>query len=419
MISTLSSWLSLSDNRAKLFAALTVVLFATAGVGALTAPDGPHLTVDQQRPANNTYIALQGYQHEGRAIEVNPAGKIVWQYTKADDVFDIEALGPNRVQIATAEEIPDESCPAKYRNDGYENCVRDSLRIVEKSTKKTLWNYSWYDAKLQHHELHDADHYVVDGEDRWVMVDMGNNRVFAVNRDKQIVWQWNATDTYEFPKGMDKEGDWTHVNDVDRIRPGVFRISLRNFDTVADLHVQENGSVTVTPVVGPNSYSKSGKILYEQHNPDTLANDTLLVADSEHDRVVEIRNNTTTWTYGGSGMFDWPRDADRLSNGHTLITDSYNDRVVEIDQNGKVVWAIKTGSLPYEADRVPGEGSNGPTASQLGIPNRTEGASVVNERVDWGVAMAKYVLPNDLAQQLVTMLFGLLALVGAVIERLR
>ncbi len=419
MISTLSSWLSLSDNRAKLFAALAVVLFATAGVGALTEQKRPYLTVDTQRPSHNTLIALQGYQHEGRAIEVNPAGKIVWQYTKPDDVFDVEALGPNRVQIATADEISDENCPTKYRNDGYDNCVRDSLRIVEKSTKKTLWNYSWYDAKLHAHELHDADHYVVNGEDRWVMVDMGNDRVFAVNRDKQIVWQWNATDRYTFPDGMDEEGDWTHVNDVDRLRPGVFRISLRNFDTVADLHVQKNGSVSVVPVVGPDNYSESGKILYEQHNPDTLANGTLLVADSEHDRVVEIRNNTTVWQYGGSGMFDWPRDADRLRNGHTLITDSYNDRVVEIDRKGKVVWAIDTGSLPYEADRLPGEGSNGPTASKIGIPNRTQKTSVVDKRVGWGIAMAKYVLPNNLAQQLVTMIFGLLAVVGTVIERLR
>ncbi len=419
MISTLSSWLSLSDNRAKLFAVLAVILFASAGVGALTEHKQPYLTVDTQHPSRNTLIALQGYQHEGRAIEVNPAGNIVWQYTKPDDVFDVEALGPNRIQMATANDISDENCPTKYQNDGYKNCVQDSLLIVQKNTKKVLWNYSWYDAKLHNHELHDADHYTVNGKDRWVMVDMGNDRVFAVNRDKQIVWQWNATDTYTFPDGMDKEGDWTHVNDVDRIRPGVFRISLRNFDTVADLHVHKNGSIRVVPVVGPNSYSTPGKILYEQHNPDTLANHTLLVADSEHDRVVEIQNNTTVWTYGGSGMFDWPRDADRLRNGHTLITDSYNDRVVEINRKGKVVWAIKTGSLPYEADRLPGEGSHGPTASQIGIPNRTQKTDVVNKRVGWGIAMAKYVLPNNLAQQLVTMLFGLLALVGTAVEHLR
>jgi hypothetical protein len=417
VISALSSWLSTSDNRAKLFAALAVVLFATAGVGALTAQDSPYLSVDEQRPATNTLIALQGYQHEGRAIEVNPAGKVVWEYTDADDVFDVEALGKNQVQIAVADELPDSDCPSKYQDDGYDNCVRNSLRVVAQDTNETLWEYSWFDAKLHAHELHDADHYVVNGKDRWVMVDMGNDRVFAVNRDKEVLWQWNATDRYDPPEGMDEEGDWTHVNDVDRIRPGVFRISLRNFDTVADLHV-ENGSVRLEPVVGPDSYSKPGKILYEQHNPDTLG-DTLLVADSEHNRIVEIRNGTLVWEYGGSGVFDWPRDADRLRNGHTLVADSYNDRVVELNAAGEIVWSVETGSLPYEADRLPGEGSNGPTAREAEIPNRTQETSVVHERVAWGIAMAKYVVPNDLAQQLVIVLFGLLALVGTAVERWR
>lgn len=417
MISALSSWLSTSDNRAKLFAALAVVLFATAGVGALTAQDSPYLSVDEQRPATNTLIALQGYQHEGRAIEVNPAGKIVWEYTEADDVFDVEALGKNRVQIAVADELPDAECPSEYRDDGYDNCVRNSLRVVAQDTNETLWEYSWFDAKLHAHELHDADHYVVNGKDRWVMVDMGNDRVFAVNRDKETLWQWNATERYDFPEGMDEEGDWTHVNDVDRIRPGVFRISLRNFDTVADLHV-ENGSARLEPVVGPNSYSESGKVLYEQHNPDTLG-DTLLVADSEHDRIVEIRNGTLVWEYGGSGVFDWPRDADRLRNGHTLVADSYNDRVVELNEKGEIVWSVETGSLPYEADRLPGEGSDGPTAREAGIPNRTDETSVVNERVSWGIAMAKYVVPDSLAQELVVILLGVMALVGTAVERWR
>ncbi|GKZ14278.1 hypothetical protein [Haladaptatus sp. T7] len=417
MISALSSWLSTSDNRAKLFAALAVVLFATAGVGALTTHDRPSLSVDEQRPANNTLIALQGYQHEGRAIEVNPAGETVWEYTEADDVFDVEALGTNRVQIAVADELPDSDCPTEYRDDGYDNCVRNSLRVVAQDTNETLWEYSWFDAKLHAHELHDADHYVVNGEDRWVMVDMGNDRVFAVNRDKEILWQWNATDRYDRPEGMDEEGDWTHVNDVDRIRPGVFRISIRNFDTVADLHV-ENGSAHLEPVVGPDSYSASGDILYEQHNPDTLG-DTLLVADSEHDRIVEIRNGSVVWEYGGSGVFDWPRDADRLPNGHTLVADSYNDRVVELNEKGEIVWSVETGSLPYEADRLPGEGSDGPTASEAGIPNRTQEASPVNERVAWGISMAKYVVPNNLAQELVIIVFGLLALVGTAVERWR
>ncbi|WP_458206877.1 hypothetical protein [Haladaptatus sp. NG-SE-30] len=430
MISTLVAWLSVSDNRAKLFAFLAVSLFAVAGVGALSAPDRPFLTTDEERPTNNTLVALQGYEHEGRAIEVNPEGEVVWEYAKADDVFDVEPLGPNRVQIAVADELPDEQCPPRFRDDGHENCVRNALRIIDRNTKATLWEYAWFDAKLHAHELHDADHYSVDGDDRWVLVDMGNDRVFAVNREKEVLWQWNATDRYQRPQKLGPEGDWTHANDVDRVEPGVFRVSLRNFDTVVDLHVESDAtgneaeSVRVERVVGPDSFSKRGDILHEQHNPDTLDDpdtpgDTLLVADSEHDRVVEIRNGELVWEYGGSAVFDWPRDADRLSNGHTLVTDSYNDRVVEVDENGEIVWAIETGSLPYEADRLPGEGSDGQTAGEVGIPNRTQDASVVRERGAWAISMAKYVGPDSLAEQLFVVVLGLLALVGVAIERWR
>ena len=424
--SAIVTWFTTYGSRQKLFTALGVVLLAVATIGTLTAPAEPRLTVDDDRPQNNTLIALQGYQHEGKILEITPSGETVWEYVKADDVFDVEVLGDGRVQAAIADEIPDGDCPKRYRNDGYKNCVRNSLRIIDKETKETLWEYAWFDAKLRAHELHDADRYTVNGETRWVLVDMGNDRVFAVNRSKKIVWQWNATDRYNRPEGMGREGDWTHMNDVDRVGPNTFRVSLRNFDTVIDLHIErgrshENRSIRAVPVVGPDNFDKRGDVLYEQHNPDTLNDGTLLVADSENDRVVEV--NTTTgrvvWEYGGSSTFNWPRDADRLKNGHTLITDSYNDRIVEVDEDGEVVWAVETGALPYEADRLPGEGSTSPTARDAGIPNQTNEASIVRERATWLVSMAKYVGPDALAERLFLLVTGLLALVGAGIDHWR
>ncbi|WP_135827817.1 aryl-sulfate sulfotransferase [Halorussus halobius] len=440
----LPEWLGTGhERRAKLLACLAVVCLAVATAGVLAAPDRPRLTVDDEPPENNTYVALQGYQDEGRAIEVAPDGELVWEYDDTDDVFDVEALGPDRVQISTADEIPDAECPEQYRNDGFRNCVRNSLRIVEQSTNDVVWEYAWYDAELHEHELHDADHYTVaaDGnetgrEDRWVLVDMGNDRVFSVDRDGEILWEWNATETYDRPDGMGPEGDWTHMNDVDRLEPGVFQVSLRNFDTVVELHV-ENASagdaddaaspagrsdreVTVEPVVGPNSFSGSGGPLYEQHNPDRLADDHLLVADSEHDRVVELNaDNEVVWEFGGSATLKWPRDADRQSNGHTLVTDSYNDRVVEVDENGEVVWAVETGGLPYEADRVPGEGSaDRPTAAHADLAGGGR-ESLVSQYLGYVIALVKYVLPAGLDEQALTLLVAAVSVLGAAVEGVR
>ena len=423
------------ERRAKLFALFALVCLTVATVGILSAPEQPRVTVADESPESNTLVALQGYQDEGRAIEVTPDGEIVWEYDETDDVFDVEALGPDRVQISTADEVRDANCPDRYRNDGYKNCVRNALKIVDKSSGEVVWEYAWYDVKLHEHELHDADHYTASaegtsangrnassdaGEDRWVMVDMGNDRVFAVNRSKQVVWEWNATDTYDRPDGMGPEADWTHVNDVDRIRPGVFQISLRNFDTVAELRVG-NDSVRVEPVVGPNDFAERGDVLYEQHNPDRLADGHLLVADSEHDRVVEFdADGEVVWKFGGSGTFDWPRDADRMSNGHTLVADSYNDRVVEVDENGDVVWAVETGRLPYDVDRLPGEGSSDrPTADEAGLADGVERGSLFERYGGYVVALAKYVLPGSLGEQVFALLASLVSLLGAAVETFR
>jgi hypothetical protein len=427
------------ERRAKALVALALVLAGVATVGMVGAPETPRRTVAVEPPENNTLVALQGYKHEGRALELTPAGEVVWRYADPDDVFDVEALGPDRVQVSAAEEVPDRECPARYRGDGNPGCVRNSLRIVEQSSNEIVWEYAWYDVELHEHELHDADHYTVpaagsdgtavDGRaDRWVLVDMGNDRVFAVNRQKEIVWEWYANETYEMPDRMGPESDWTHMNDVDRLRPGVFQVSLRNFDTVIELHVAENGSTRVEPVVGPNQFAGKGGPLYEQHNPDRLADGHLLVADSEHDRVVELnRSGEVVWEFGGSATLNWPRDADRLPNGHTLVTDSYNDRVVEVSDGGEIVWAVETGGLPYEADRLPAAWSDGvraegsadrPTATEA---NLAEGGreSLVERYLGYVIAISKYVLPTGVSEQVVPLAIATLALVAAAVETVR
>jgi hypothetical protein len=433
-VTRLPDWLGTgSERRTKLFACFAVLCLAVASVGVLAAPEQPRLTIGDESPESNTLVALQGYKHEGGVVEVTPEGDVVWEYREPDDAFDVEALGPDRIQVSVADEIPDAKCPDRYRGDGFKNCVENSLRILNKSTKDVVWEYSWHDAELHEHELHDADHYTKNGADRWVLVDMGNDRVFAVNRQQEIVWQWNATDTYDRPDRMGPESDWTHMNDVDRLRPGVFQVSLRNFDTVVELHV-ENGtgpgdrSVTVEPVVGPNQFAGKGDIIYEQHNPDRLADDHLLVADSEHDRVVELNaSGEVVWEFGGSATLDWPRDADRLANGHTLVTDSYNDRVVEVDEDGEIVWAVETGDLPYEADRLPAEWNDSalaegsrdhPTATEASLADGGE-ESLVERYLGFVVAISKYVLPPGMGEQVPWLVLSLVSLVGAAVEGIR
>jgi outer membrane protein assembly factor BamB len=111
-------------------------------------------------------------------------------------------------------------------------------------------------------------------------------------------------------------------------------------------------SKEITNVIGqPGNHS----YLYEQHDPNRVAGgDTVLVADSENDRIVEIDTETgaVIWEFGGNGLLTWPRDADRLPNGNTLIADTQNDRVLEANPDGEIVWRYTGADFLYSADRI-------------------------------------------------------------------
>ena len=412
-----------SRRRAAVLAALCLVLFALALVGFVNANE-PQVTVDEELPERNTLVGLQGYHDEGRALELAPDGTVVWEYTAVENVFDVEAVGPNRVQIAGADALPDEQCPARYRDDGTKGCVHNTVRVVNQGTNETEWRYGWYDVERHEHELHDVDRYIRDGEARWVLADMGNDRVFAVNRSGAIQWQWNANATYDPPADVDPEDDWTHLNDVDRVGENRFQVSLRNFDTVVELRVGDDG-IRVKPLVGPNRFTPNGSAgpLFAQHNPDRLADGHLLVADSENDRIVEFDGGKPVWTAGGSARLDWPRDADRLKDGNTLVVDSYNDRIVELDGSGEIVWAVDAGRLPYDADRVPrngsGEGSEDrPTAGAAGFDTGTDETGFIRNALAYGVTLLRYSIPGWVGTWGM-LAGGLVCGVGAVVETRR
>jgi hypothetical protein len=91
-------------------------------------------------------------------------------------------------------------------------------------------------------------------------------------------------------------------------------------------------------------------------NPDLLSTNppTVLVADSENDRIVEYKKEGNEWvvTWKYSGELDWPRDADRLPNGNTLIVDSRGDRVLVVTPQKEIVWEMDIPKHPYDAERL-------------------------------------------------------------------
>jgi hypothetical protein len=176
---------------------------------------------------------------------------------------------------------------------------------------------------LPFHDTHDVayladDAFLVANMRNWDAAnETSNDRVVVYNTTTQsITWEWRFRDHY--PDSMDggHSEDWTHLNDVDVIDDHRLLLSPRNFDQVIVLN-RTTGEIELQ--LGEDG---AHDVLYEAHNPDYLRSadgtPTILVADSENDRVVEIDTETEEirWEYTGpSGdPLQWHRDADLWRN---------------------------------------------------------------------------------------------------------
>ncbi len=400
----------------------------------------------------NTLISVHSYRNNGALVEVDADGEVVWEWRPPDSrVWAAEHLDPDTVLVAVAYYVDAEDCPEEHithetYTDHQDHCVENVIKELDKDTKEANWDYRWYDDFIHWHEVHDIE-YMGDGE--IAVSDMGNDRAFVVNREGEITWEWLAKehlnetnsdgettpfweeyveDNPHLGEGdknrlryNDPRDDWTHKNDIAYLENGNFQMSIRNFDVIIEVDPETDEIVDVIGEPGNHS------ILERQHNPHRLdAHDTMLVADSEGNRIIEIdlatEHREIIWEYHGPPGEDlqWPRDASRLPNGNTLVTDSRNNRVLEIDPDGDVVWMFEDpgGEVipnPYEADRVlVDEQPDAPPGDNLTAIEHDR--NPVQETVREGETLAQWVLPSWMhLPQLLNLLgivFGSLWLLG-------
>ncbi len=323
--------------------------FAVVGfalVLVVSAAVAPPISNTSLRDADaETVVGVQSTTTKGRIAVLDADGRERWDYGNATSYHDVSRL-------------PNGSVLAAFAADGYSDCgrydapcARTGVRIVDPTPEPhVVFERSFPVRTSQDSEVHDAE-FLPNGE--LLVADMDRERVFTVARNGSVAWQWNASEFYDAPPDPTRT-DWLHINDVDRIGDGRYLVSVRNAN---QLVVVERGK-GVVEVINEN---RDPTVLNRQHNPQWLSEDAVLVADSENDRVVELHREGGEWRVawqarGAGGIaFDWPRDADRLPNGNTLVTDSRNNRVVELNESGAMVWSARVPTVPYEADRVPGE----------------------------------------------------------------
>jgi hypothetical protein len=199
-----------------------------------------------------------------------------------------------------------------------------------------------------------------------------------------VDWNWSFRRDGGFPRsgGGPYPEDWVHVNDVDRVAPGQYLASARNFDQVVLVN-RSTGAIDLR--LGADDAFRT---LDTPSNPQLLRTDegraALLVADGRNDRVVEYthtpgaadpespggENWTLTWKLVGGGLNE-PRDADRLPNGNTMVVDRRGHRVMEVTPAGRVVWEVYAPWQPYDVERVAlGDEPGGPAATTFDADRR-------------------------------------------------
>lgn len=373
------------------FVAVAVVLalvtaataaFLNTGPTVSTSPgseSGPQIASNPcvgtvtENPDSTTLLSIQGARGGGKTvgmlIGIQPNGEVVGIYNGSAKgrwwLYDVDPMANGNLQLSTTEpgiSLVEEIDPTTGE------------QVAEHRFEEVL-------------DSHDADRI---SDDELLMNDMskdGDDRFFVYNTTREeVVWEYRFEDHPDaFPReeGGEYGDDWTHNNDVEQIEPGVFMVSVRNFDEVVAI---ERETKEVRWRLGED---QNYDILNEQHNPDYIegpdGTPTVLVADSLNDRVVEyaLENGewTRTWMLEGGGL-DEPRDADRLPNGNTLVSDRRSHRLLEVTPTGEVVWEFYAPWQPYDAERLgTGDESSGPTARQQGATGTYEmtGSEGVNE----------------------------------------
>jgi hypothetical protein len=364
-----------------------LVLLVPSGVSALTYDPDDDTSLEPgsitSPPTGSTVVSAQGYTFRGntnpkkpaRLVSIGPRGDVEWTHggsTVGNDwFFEVDPMPNGNLLVSSP-------------RDG-ETAVFE----FDPDTQERVWQEQF--------EMTDTHGVAYLGDDRIAIANMrewnesagvSEDRVVVYNRSTdEFTWEWKFKNHYPSDTDGGYNEDWTHVNDVEPVGDDRLLLSPRNFDQAIVVDMERKA--IVERLGADDDYD----VMREQHSPDWLLSEngtpTIVVADSENDRVVEYAKEdgewVRTWTVG-SETLNWPRDADRLPNGNTLITDTLNHRVMEITPTGEVVWEYYVTWGPYDTERpAHGDDSAGPTIRDMnasgsyaitGSANLTTGGSL-------------------------------------------
>jgi len=283
--------------------------------------------LDQNRVfQGTTLLADMTDSRHPRVVEVDFNGNVLWEYippaSMSGGILDATKLENTNVLITIRGsgiyEVDMEGAVVWSHKDRAASHDADRL-----SNGNTLYNLGW----------------AAKGEDV----------VREVNAAGEIVWSWNGIADYDRKPFADIEAEgWMHTNSISRLKNGNTLVSIRNFNTVAE--VGPNGRVVRDWTFKANDrrtgLKTRGKIKGgRNHEPEILSNGNMLLALRRPHRFLEFNLDTQeiiwSWTHpDGRRELRTNREANRLPNGNTL--GSASNKLIEIAPDGTIVWQMIT-----------------------------------------------------------------------------
>lgn len=271
-----------------------------------------------------TLLADMSDPRRPRVVEVDFDGNILWQWKPARS-------------------MPGAVLDAALLENGHILVTVSDYGIVELDRSgKVQWQHKDREAS------HDADR-LANGNTLYNLGwrDKGLDVVREIDPSGKVVWSWNGVADYDREPFADISSEgWMHVNSVSRLKNGNTLVSMRNFNTIAE--VGPDGRVvrdwTFRGKDKRTQVLTDGPITGERnHEPEMLANGNILVALRRPNRFVEFNADSqeVVWSWqhpGGHMALATNREANRLPNGNTL--GSAADKLVEIAPDGALVWQI-------------------------------------------------------------------------------
>jgi uncharacterized protein (UPF0248 family) len=167
---------------------------------------------------------------------------------------------------------------------------------------------------------------------RVLIVDQNNRRVFEMKKNRQIMWQYEGMEHLMVPYHAERLANGNTL--------------ITDWGAHWVLEVSPDKEVVWSFGQRKTSGNDHSHLSYPEH-ATRLSNGNTLISDTRNHRVIEVNpDKEVVWELDGQDRVKYgtPTYAQRMDNGNTLILHSSNRQMLEVTPKSKLMWKLM---LPF------------------------------------------------------------------------